>query len=168
MSIRMDRDVSKAGLNWKRDTDRPARPNPVGWVLLGISALGLPMTLGAIGRMGRRGGLAAEIGYGILLTRATIVVAGGAPHRMKSATALLLYLELVADTIGFTTGLWTWVWSPLRSGYRAASTGTSQGPARIDERWIEHVAVLAAVPIYLLHTIRLAIYVIPGRGLRKE
>jgi hypothetical protein len=97
-----------------------------------------------------------------------IMVAGGAPRRMKSATALLLYLELVADTVGFATGLWAWVWSPLRSRFLPAATGTPESCAPTGASRIERVAVGAAAPMYLLHTVRLAIYVSPGRGLRER
>jgi len=43
----------------------------------------------------------------------------------------------------------------------------SESSAPIGENWIERVAVAAAAPIYLLHTVRLAIYVSPGGGLRE-
>jgi hypothetical protein len=141
-------------------------PTAVGRLLLGVSAMGLPLTLVATRRMGRLGRLCAEVGYGILLARAVIMVAGGAPRRMKRLTALLLYLELLADANGFIAGLWAWVWSPPRSPALAATTGESGRGGSISASWPGRVALAAAAPIYLLHTIRLAIYASPGRGLR--
>jgi hypothetical protein len=62
MSMQMDGDLPRTGVNGERIADRPPRPIMVGLVLLGISALGLPLTLGAIRRMRRLGRLAAEMG----------------------------------------------------------------------------------------------------------
>src|SRR5262249_35702609 len=102
-----------------------------------------------------------------LLARAVIMVAGGAPRRMKRLTALLLYLELVADAIGFAAGLWAWVWSPPRSRTLAATTGNSRSWP-IGASWPERVAVAAAVPIYLPRPTLLAICVSPGQGRRDD
>jgi hypothetical protein len=140
--------------------------NSVGTLLLGLSILGLPVTVVVVRWMGSLGRVCALIGYGILFTRACFMIRSGAPLSMKPLTALLLYAELVADAIGCGVGLWAWVFWPLRLRFLTRTHATARRRDPPDASWLSRVALAAAGPIYVLHTIRLFIYISPGRGLR--
>jgi hypothetical protein len=150
----------------QRTSQSKAGPNSIGALLLGLSILGLPVTLIVVRWMGSVGRVCALIGYGILLTRACFMIRSGAPLRMKPRTARLLYAELVADAIGCGAGLWAWVVWPLRFRFSTRTHATSRRRDPPDASWLGGVAMAAAGPIYVLHTIRLLIYISPVRGLR--
>jgi hypothetical protein len=147
-------------------TESKAGRNSVGRLLLGVSMLGLPVTLIVVRWMGSIGRVCALTGYGILFTRACFMIRSGAPLRMKPLTALLLYTELVADAIGCGVGLWAWVFWPLRLRFLTRTHATARRRDPPDASRLALVAWAAAGPIYVLHTIRLVIYIRPGRGLR--
>jgi hypothetical protein len=92
------------------------------------------------------------------------MIRGGAPLRMKPLTARLLYAELVADAIGCGAGLWAWVVWPLRLRFSTRTHATAQRRDPPDASWLGRVELAAAGPIYVLHTIRLLIYISPGRS----
>jgi len=131
------------------DSAERSRRNAVGRLLLGVSMLGLPMTLVAVRWMGGLGRFCALLGYGILFTRACFMIRSGAPLRMKPLTALLLYTELVADGMGCGAGLWAWVFWPLRLRLLSRMhTRQRRGPPNSSR--LGRVAWAAAAPMYVL------------------
>src|SRR5579864_6199835 len=55
----------------------------------------------------------------------------------------------------------------LRFGFSTRTHATARRRDPPDASWLGRVALAAAGPIYVLHTIRLFIYISPGRGLRR-
>jgi len=102
----------------QRTSQSEAGRNSIGALLVGLSVLGLPVTVVVVRWMGSLGRVCTLIGYGVLFTRACFMIRGGAPLRMKPLTARLLYAELVADAIGCGACLWAWVVWRFGLGFR--------------------------------------------------
>jgi hypothetical protein len=129
-------------------------------LLLGLSATGLPMALLALWRLGRFGGLLLEVAIAALGVRAGTMIASGAGHRLRSVPHLLLFVETALDGLAVVTGFWAWVWQPF---VRSTPKQSAEPAARTTP-----VAAGAWLAASVVHTVRMAIYVSPGRGLRAD
>jgi hypothetical protein len=104
------------------------------------------------------------------------MVAGGAPGRLRLVPRLLLFFELALNGIAVLASFTTWVRGPV---LRATCHGTgaeesenlgvresgTEAP-RPSPPWARRVNAVAAELALLVHTIRMAIYLSPGRGRR--
>jgi hypothetical protein len=132
-----------------------AVPAHLGWGLFALSAAAIVLMGGALPRFGRPGRLLQTMATGILLARALFFVASGVPRRLRAVPRLLAFVELGADAV-----------ATLAGGVAVARhTGS---PAPSEEHRTDAVLHVAAVAAFALHTVRLAIYLSPGRGLRDD
>jgi hypothetical protein len=128
---------------------------PVGVVVLGLSACGYPLTEFAVRRGGMWGAALAELVCGGLAIRGASMVASGCTDRLGKVPAALLRLETATGIVASLAGL-----HPLlrrRPGRLAASPGA---------RAVGNTRRAAVAALFTLHTVRFAIYLSPGRGLR--
>jgi hypothetical protein len=116
----------------------------VGWLMLGASAAGAPVTDLVLRRGGRRGALLAETVCAGLALRDLAMVVGGTPRRLPRIPAALLVLELAAATVATTVGL-----RPVLA--RRGAEDVLSPRARATQR-------LATDVLFALHTVRLHIY----------
>jgi len=129
---------------------------PLGRAILGLSAVGFPLTQVAIVRFGRRGAIAVELVTAGLLIRDLVLVARGTPRRLRPGPAVLLGLETVAAGAAAALGL------PAvrdRSALDQAQARRATG--------LEIVRRAAVGSLFGLHTARFRIYLQPDRGLRQ-
>lgn len=128
--------------------------NPVPKLVLGLSACGYPLTQAAISRGGVRGARVVEAVCMGLMTRDAVMIAGGAPGRLRPVPAGLLWLELGAGVAASAGGLRLAV-SP-KAVERAASSPDRQEVARR----------AAVFTLFALHTVRFWIFLRPDQGRR--
>jgi len=125
--------------------------NPIPKLVLALSACGYPLTQAVIRRGGVRGARAVEAVCIGLMTRDAVMIAGGAPRRLRALPARLLWLEFGAGAAASALG--------LRRTVATARKGSP--PDRVE------VARRAAVfALFGLHTIRFWIFLRPDQGRR--
>ena len=129
----------------------------VGRVVLGLSAMGFPLTQLAIRRFGRRGALVAEVVCTGLFVRDAAMIAAGVPGRLRRGPAILLWLETGAAAGAVLTGL-----RPLLD----ADASTRASRKRTDR--FETMRRAAVRLLFGLHTARFRIYLQPDHGLRQD
>ncbi len=130
--------------------------NPrVGWVVLGLSGVGFPLSQLAIRRLGARGALVVEAACAGLLARDTALLAMGAPSRLRRGPAALLWLETVAGAAAVLAG--------VRPVVSAEARERARGAHRDRHEAIRRAAIGA---LFGLHTLRYRIYLRPDHGLR--
>src|SRR5271165_1742860 len=118
----------------------------VGKSVLGLSAMGYPLTQLAIRRLGRRGAVVIEMACAGLALRDAAMIAAGVPARLRRGPAILLWLELGAAVAGAGLGL------NLLIDEGASIRASSQpGPAEMARR-------IAVGMMFGLHTLRFWIY----------
>jgi deazaflavin-dependent oxidoreductase (nitroreductase family) len=128
----------------------------VGRLVLGLSAMGFPLTQLAIRRLGARGALIAEVVSGGLLIRDTVLVATGTPGRLRRGPALLLWLETAVAGLAVVVGL-----RPVVDA-EARRQALERRPDRA-----EVIRRAAVGMLFGLHTTRFRIYLRPDRGRRE-
>jgi hypothetical protein len=126
----------------------------VGAVVLGLSAIGYPLTRLAVHRWGIRGVAVTEAASAVLVIRDAAMIAAGVPGRLRPIPAALLYLEPAAGVIAVLTGL------PQLKPPSGAQAPPPR-PSGVDTVWRAACAILFAA-----HTIRFAIYLSPDQGRR--
>jgi hypothetical protein len=125
-----------------------------GWLVLGASAAGYPLTAIVLRRGGRGGAIVAESVSTGLALRDLAMIAGGAPRRLRPIPAWLLILELAAAATASAAGL-----RPVLAGQSAEEALSPRAAA----------AQRAAIGVlFTLHTVRFHIYLSPGRGRRPQ
>jgi hypothetical protein len=152
---------------------RGARLNTVLFVL---SAAGVPIGIVTLRSLGRLGGLLLEVASGALCWRASAMVAAGTARRLAFVPRLLLFAETAVDGLTVVVGFWAWVWRPFVRpvlGERASQgqhrwLRTRPTASGTDRSWATPVAIVGWMAALVLHTARMAIYISPGRGLRKS
>ena len=140
--------VRRSQKGWE-SANLAAMRRPASFVVLGLSAAGFPLTQLVIRHWGRRGGLLVEAVCGGLLVRDAVLIASGAPRRLRSTPATLLWCEAAAAAAAVATGL------PLLWG---------RGQSVI----VETARRAAVGTLFGLHTLRFGIYSQPDRGLRPK
>jgi hypothetical protein len=128
----------------------------LGAVLLGLSAIGLPLGWLALRRLGRWGGLLVEAGCGVLFARDLAMTATGAPARLRPLPRILLLLETVTSGTAGLAGLWGWVRQPFLSPVadtvgNTPLSGSARGKpvqrqARLGAPWLARSARLPPQP----------------------
>jgi hypothetical protein len=155
-----------------------AHPSQADRILCALSAAGVPIGILALSRLGRRGGLLLELAAGALGVRAVAMLIGGAPRRLQVLPRRLLYAETALDGLATAAGFLAWVWQPFvrpallergpkgaRPSRRVRAWRHARGSGAV---WVAPVAVAAWMAALVLHTARMAIYISPGRGLKRE
>lgn len=132
-----------------------AMKRPVGFVILGLSANGYPLTEIVLSRCGMPGAIAVEIACVGLSMRDAWLVASGIGKRLRGAPAALLYLELAVGIAASLTGL---------PRLRQQAVRNQSGRAR--PIGIERMRRLAIATLFGLHTIRFAVYLRSDQGRR--
>lgn len=129
--------------------------NPLlGKAVLGLSAAGYTLTEAVSRRLGRPGALAVAAVCLGLLVRDTVLITRGTQRRLRRGPAILLWLEtLSAGAATITT---------LRRALDEQAT-TDESPGAKDREVLRRGVVGA---LFGLHTVRFAIYLRPGHGLR--
>jgi hypothetical protein len=145
--------------------------------LFALSAADVPIGIVALRRLGRLGGLLLEVATSALDVRAVAMVATGALSRLRLVPRLLLYAEAAVDGLAALAGFWAWVWQPDIRPTPGERAGAGMGrrrwvwivpPAKETcNAWVTPLAVCAWMVAVVLHTTRMAIYISPGRALRK-
>ncbi len=135
---------------------RAAPPRP-GQILLGLSALGSPLTQLAIRRLGRRGAVVVESVCAGLFVRDAMLIALGTPRRLRRGPAALLWLELGAALTA------TILCVPLLTDPDALARAREPRA-----RGVEAARRGAVSALFGLHTLRYRIYLQPDRGLRES
>jgi len=144
---------------------RPSDGRSRAWLgrgLFVLSVAGLPLSVLALSRLGRVGKLMLQVASTLLFARAVQFVVTGAPARLRTFPRLLAYAELVVDGLATLSGFWVWVWQPFvapRFGHQSRTRPTA---------WAPRLSKLPVVAMFVLHTVRMAIYVSPGQGRREE
>ena len=128
-------------------------PRLLGRVLLGLSAMGFPMTQFTIRRFGLSGAAVCEAVCGGLLIRDAAMLARGAPGRLRRVPAVLLWLETIVAAVAALTGFRLLVDPTAR--HRA-------GQRRPDR--FEYLRRAAVGTLFGLHTVRFRIYLRPDQG----
>lgn len=146
--------------------------------LFALSAAGVPIGIFTLRRLGRLGGLLLDVATAALGVRALVLLATGTAQRLRVVPRLLLFIETALDWLATTAGLWAWVWSPFVRPMLAQRAGTGTRPrrrvhARLPAKrnstaWVTPLATAAWMAALVVHTVRMAIYISPGRGLRKD
>jgi hypothetical protein len=125
-----------------------------GWLVLGVSAAGYPLTDIALRQGGRRGAVVAESVSAGLALRDLAMIVGGAPRRLQRVPAGLLILELAAAATASAAGL-----RPVLARQSADEALSPRAAA----------AQRAAIgTLFALHTVRFHIYLSPGQGRRPQ
>ena len=145
-------------------------------VLFVLSAAGVPIGIVTLRSLGRLGGLLLEVASGALCWRAGAMVAAGTARRLAFLPRLLLFAETAVDGLTVVAGFWAWVWRPFVRpvlGERASKgqhrwVRTQPTASGTDRSWVTPVAIVGWMAALVLHTVRMAIYISPGRGLRKS
>lgn len=117
----------------------------VGAGVLAMSAMGFPLTQLVIARWGRCGAAAVECVCAGLLVRDAVLIAHGAPRRLRRAPAVLLWCELAAASAAVIAGL--------------PGVVRSESPLAV-----EVARRVAVAMLFGLHTYRFGIYLRPGQG----
>jgi hypothetical protein len=123
----------------------------MGWLALGASAAGYPLTEALVERAGRAGALAVEVACAGLVARDAAMVAKGVPGRLRLLPAILLYCELASGVMAAAAT------SRLLRHEHAI-------PSRRDS--LELFRRVSTAALFALHTVRFHIYLQPDRGLR--
>jgi len=127
----------------------------IGFIVLGLSACGYPLTQLVIRRWGVRGAAVAECVCAGLAIRDASMVASGVLGRLRRFPAALLRLELAVGVVATLAGL-----HPLLSA-RSADRPTAARPCAA-----ETVRQAAVATLFAVHTVRFGIYLRPDRGRR--
>jgi hypothetical protein len=130
---------------------RPMR-REVGWLAIGASAVGYPLTEVVLQRGGKRGAVVVESVCVGLAFRDASMVAGGSPKRLQRIPAWLLYLELVAAVVASLAA--------------SRSLLIEQGLETPEPDAVEIVRRGAVCALFCLHTVRFHIYLSPDQGRR--
>lgn len=155
----------------------PAGASVADRFLFTLSAAGVPIGIFALRRMGRLGGLLLDVAAGALGVRALVMLAMGTARRLRLLPRLLLFVETALDWLATAAGFWAWVWRPFVRPMlmERASTGArlrlwvhARLPAKgSSTAWMTPLAIAAWMAALVVHTARMAIYISPGRGLRR-
>jgi hypothetical protein len=124
----------------------------VGWLAIGASAVGYPLTEVVLQRGGKRGAVVVESVCVGLAFRDASMVAGGSPKRLQRIPAWLLYLELVAAVVASLAA--------------SRSLLIEQGLETPEPDTVEIVRRGAVGALFCLHTVRFHIYLSPDQGRR--
>jgi hypothetical protein len=128
----------------------------LGKLILGLSAVGYPLTELTIRRLGRRGAIITETVCVGLAMRDAAMAASGVPARLRRGPASLLWLELTAAVAAAGLGL-------RRATDQA---GAEQLATRSDAlEWARRTAVGT---LFGLHTVRFWIYLQPDQGRKRS
>jgi hypothetical protein len=97
----------------------------------------------------------------LLFARAIHFTATGSAARLRTIPRLLAYAEIPCDATAAALAFWAWVRPQL---FRRRTGGSdrmeSEGsPGRL--------AYLGLIATFALHTVRMAIYISPGRGVAR-
>jgi hypothetical protein len=125
----------------------------VGRAVLVVSALGFPLTQAVIRRFGRRGAIVTEMVCSGLLARDVLVIASGAPGRLRAGPATLLWLEAASAASAVALGAGV---------TRVARANMTR--CRPDRRELLRRGAVGS--LFGLHTVRFRIYLSPGQGRR--
>lgn len=126
-------------------------------MLFALSATGVPIAVLLLRCGGRRGRLLLEGASVALGLRAATMVAVGTGRRLRAAPRLLLYGETVLDGLAMVSGFWFWIWEP----YLRHKRGRPKAHG-----WVTPLAVTSWIAASVVHTVRMAIYISPDRGLQ--
>lgn len=124
----------------------------VGWLAIGASAVGYPLTEVVLQRGGKRGAVVVESVCVGLAFRDASMVAGGSPKRLQRIPAGLLYLELAAAVVASLAA--------------SRSLLIDKGPDTPKPDVVEIVRRGAVCALFCLHTVRFHIYLSPDQGRR--
>jgi len=127
----------------------------LGRLVLALSGVGYPLTQLAIRRLDRRGAVLVETVCGGLLLRDLALIALGAPRRLRSVPAVLLWFEALAAAAA------TVLCAPI-----VASEAARRHAAEPRATGLEAARRLAVGTLFGLHTVRFRIYLQPDRGRR--
>ncbi len=117
--------------------------NPtLGRIVLGLSAVGYPLTEFAIRRLGRRGAVVTEVACCGLAVRDAAMVVGGLPSRLRRGPAILLWMELAVAVAASGLGL------------KAAMDDGSSKRANAAPGSAEMARRVAVGALFGLHTVR--------------
>jgi hypothetical protein len=144
-------------------------------------------------RQDKVGGLMLAAGNGVLFLRDGALALTGAPRRLGPIPRLLLFAEVATSGIALAAGFRSWIWQPFFERTLAvepantaeasvaeappqqnaqALPGTTPGiqptASEAQFRRILSVKNAASIATIVLHTIRMAIFLSPGRGRSKE
>jgi hypothetical protein len=143
-----------------------------GWVLFAGSAAAVVLMGIVLPRFGRLGCALQKVSTGILFGRALQFAASGAPRRLRRAPRVLLFVELVIDGVATFAGCRASIRRLVAGRSAAASQETPAGQkgaqqeSMVGTRRAPDVTTIAAVASFALHTLRMAIYLSPTRGLK--
>jgi hypothetical protein len=142
-------------------------------MLFALAAAGVPIGIVALQRLGRFGGLLLEAAMSALFVRAVAMVGAGTATRLRVISRVLLFAETAVDALATAAGFWAWVWRPfvrpvLMKPAGAHTVRRQVSMKREGATWVTPVAIAAWMSAMALHTARMAIYISPGRGLRKN
>jgi hypothetical protein len=126
----------------------------VGRAVLVVSALGFPLTQAVIRRFGRRGAIVTEMVCSGLLARDVLVIASGAPGRLRAGPATLLWLEAASAASAVALG----------AGVTRVARANMTGSPAPDRRELLRRGAVGS--LFGLHTVRFRIYLSPGQGRR--
>lgn len=124
----------------------------VGWLVIGASAVGYPLTEVVRQRGGKRGAVVVESVCVGLAFRDASMVAGGSPKRLQRIPAGLLHLELAAAVVASLSA--------------ARSLLIDKRPDTPKPDVVEIVRRGAVCALFCLHTVRFHIYLSPDQGRR--
>ena len=126
--------------------------------LLGAALTGVLAALVAPRHFGRGGGLAVLGGVTALTIRDATMALTGVPGRLKALPRVLLYLELASAASATLLGVAAW----LRPSPHVQGEGGRSAPLLAST--VSAAASGTSALTFLLHTVRQAIYLSPGRG----
>ncbi|MHB1413855.1 MAG: MBL fold metallo-hydrolase [Chloroflexota bacterium] len=135
----------------------------LGRALFAFSLAGLPLANLVLARRGRKGGLLVQAASVLLFARAVQFVITGTAARLRTLPRLLAYAEIVGDGLATLTGFWVWVWRPF-----VASRQTARPRLRTAGDWVARLNAVAVAAMFVLHAVRMAIYLSPGQGRRDD
>jgi hypothetical protein len=149
------------------------RRDVVGITLFGISALGLVLNGVVFPGLGRIGGILQQVSTGILFGRVLLFAASGVPRRQGMLPRSLTVAELIVDGVATIIGFWACIMQPLLNhrvelSGRAGSSLRARQPIPQGMAQAVTVSRVAAVASFVVHTLRLSIYLSPSRGLRES
>ena len=124
----------------------------IGWLAIGASAVGYPLTELVLQRGGKRGAVVVESVCVGLAFRDASMVAGGSPKRLQGIPAGLLYLELAAAVVASLAA--------------SRSLLIERRPDTSKPDVVEIVRRGAICALFCLHTVRFHIYLSPDQGRR--
>jgi len=127
----------------------------IGHAVLGLSAIGYPLTQATIRRFGVRGAVVVEAACVGLLIRDGFLLAAGTPRRLRHLPAALLWLETGVAAAAVAAGI-----RPL------LAPAALERAARKHSSGSETIRRSAIRILFALHTLRFRIYLQPDRGRR--